>query len=376
MKIERILKNILIDQFNSGKAIVLIGPRQVGKSTLIRDILKNKDYLFLDGDDFSIQQELSEPNKSYLERLVGDKKIIFIDEAQRIKNIGITSKIIIDQFKDVQLILSGSSAFELNNEINEPLTGRKWEYNMYPISFEELEITIGFSDATKQLEERLLFGMYPDVLNQRGKEREVLENLINSYLYKDILILSGIKKADILQKLTQALALQIGSEVSYNELAKLLGVNKETISNYIDLLEKAYVLFRVNPLSRNIRNEIKTNRKIYFYDTGLRNTLISNFNSLDLRQDKGALWENFLISERIKYLKYHKIYAKTYFWRTVQQQEIDWIEEIDGKITAYEFKWKSKNKVKFPHKFIEKYQAEVKIIDSNNYYEFIGRDIM
>ncbi len=375
LKIERILKNTLIEQFNSGKAIVLIGPRQVGKSTLIRDILKNKDFLFLDGDDFSIQQELSEPNKSYLERLIGDKKIIFIDEAQRIKNIGITSKIIIDQFKDVQLILSGSSAFELNNEINEPLTGRKWEYNMYPISFEELEITIGFSDATKQLEERLLFGMYPDVLNQRGKEREVLENLINSYLYKDILILSGIKKADILQKLTQALALQIGSEVSYNELAKLLGVNKETISNYIDLLEKAYVLFRVNPLSRNIRNEIKTNRKIYFYDTGLRNTLISNFNSLDLRQDKGALWENFLISERIKYLKYHKIYAKTYFWRTVQQQEIDWIEEIDGKITAYEFKWKSKKKITFPQKFIDEYQAEVKVIDSNNYYEFIGRDI-
>jgi len=374
MKVERILKNTLIDQFNSGKAIVLIGPRQVGKSTLIGDILRQKDFLFLDGDDFSVQQQLSQPNKAYLLRLIGDKKIVFIDEAQRIKNIGITSKIIIDQFKDVQLILSGSSAFELNNEINEPLTGRKWEYNMYPISFEELETTIGFSDATKQLEERIIFGMYPDVLNQRGQEREVLENLINSYLYKDILILSGIKKADVLQKLTQALALQIGSEVSYNELAKLIGVNKETISNYIDLLEKAYVLFRVNPLSRNIRNEIKTNRKIYFYDTGLRNTLISNFNSLDLRQDKGALWENFLISERIKYLKYHKIYAKTYFWRTVQQQEIDWVEEIDGVITAYEFKWKLKNKVKFPQKFIEEYQAEFKVIDSNNYFEFIGRN--
>ena len=374
MKVERILKNTLIDQFNSGKAIVLIGPRQVGKSTLIGDILKQKDFLFLDGDDFSVQQQLSEPNKAYLLRIIGDKKIVFIDEAQRIKNIGITSKIIIDQFKDVQLILSGSSAFELNNEINEPLTGRKWEYNMYPISFEELETTIGFSDATKQLEERIIFGMYPDVLNQRGQEREVLENLINSYLYKDILILSGIKKADVLQKLTQALALQIGSEVSYNELAKLIGVNKETVSNYIDLLEKAYVLFRVNPLSRNIRNEIKTNRKIYFYDTGLRNTLISNFNSLDIRQDKGALWENFLISERIKYLKYHKIYAKTYFWRTVQQQEIDWVEEIDGVITAYEFKWKSKNKVKFPQKFIEEYQAEFKVIDTNNYFEFIGRN--
>lgn len=372
MKVERILKTTLIEQFNSGKAIVLIGPRQVGKSTLIREILKQRDFLFLDGDDFSVQQQLSEPNTSYLKRLIGDKKIVFIDEAQRIKNIGITSKIIIDQFKDVQLLLSGSSAFELNHEINEPLTGRKWEYNMYPISFEELEKTIGFSEISMQLEERIIYGMYPDVLNHRGNEKEVMENLINSYLYKDILMLSGIKKADVLQKLTQALALQIGSEVSYNELAKLIGVNKETIGSYIDILEKAYVLFRVNPFSRNVRNEIKTNKKIYFYDTGLRNALIANFNSLDLRLDKGALWENFLISERIKYLKYHKRYTKTYFWRTAQQQEIDWIEEVDGTITAYEFKWKSKKNIKFPQKFIDAYQAEVKVIDTDNYYEFIG----
>jgi predicted AAA+ superfamily ATPase len=372
MNIKRILKTTLIEQFNSGKAIVLIGPRQVGKSTLIREILKQQEYLFLDGDDFKVQQQLIEPNTNYLKRLIGDKKIVFIDEAQRIKNIGITSKIIIDQFKEVQLILSGSSAFELNNEINEPLTGRKWEYNLYPISFQELEQTIGFSEVSKQLEQRIIYGMYPDALNYIGKEKEVLENLINSYLYKDILMLSGIKKADVLQKLTQALALQIGNEVSYNELSQLIGVNKETISSYIDLLEKAYVLFRVNPFSRNLRNEIKTNRKIYFYDTGLRNALISNFNQLELRQDKGALWENFLISERLKHLKYHKLYTKTYFWRTAQQQEIDWIEEIDGKITAYEFKWKSKKKVKFPQKFIEAYQAKVKVIDTDNYYEFIG----
>lgn len=372
MKVERILKNTLIEKFNSGKAIVLIGPRQVGKSTLINSILKEKDFLFLDGDDFSVQQQLSEPSTNYLKRLIGDKKIVFIDEAQRIKHIGITSKIIIDQFKDLQLILSGSSAFELNNEINEPLTGRKWEYNMYPISFEELEKTIGFLEVNSQLEQRIIYGMYPDVINHVGKEQEVLENLINSYLYKDILMLSGIKKADSLQKLTQALALQIGNKVSYNELSQLIGVNKETVSSYIDLLEKAFVLFRVNPFSRNLRNEIKTNRKVYFYDTGLRNALISNYNSLALRQDKGALWENFLISERVKYLKYHKQYSKTYFWRTAQQQEIDWVEEIDGKITAFQFKWKSKKKVKFPQKFIDAYQAEVKVIDTNNYFEFIG----
>ena len=372
MQIDRILRKTLAENFHIGKAIVLIGPRQVGKSTVIKEVLAQKDYLFLDGDDFSVQQQLAEPNTSYLRRLIGDNKIVFIDEAQRIKNIGITAKIIIDQFKDVQLILSGSSAFELNNEINEPLTGRKWEYNMYPISYEELEKKLGLSEVSKQLEQRIIYGMYPDVFNYPSKEREVLENLINSYLYKDILLLSNIKKADVLQKLTQALALQIGSEVSYNELAQLIGVNKETVSSYIDILEKAYVLYRVNPFSRNLRNEIKTNRKVYFYDTGLRNALISNFNALEIRQDKGALWENFLISERIKYLKYHKIYAKTYFWRTAQQQEIDWIEEIDGKITAYEFKWNARKKPKIPQKFIDAYQADVKVIDINNYIDFIG----
>jgi len=372
MQVTRILKTILIDQFHQGKAIVLIGPRQVGKSTLINEILENKDFLFFDGDDFATQKLLELPNTTLIKRLIGDKKIVFIDEAQRIKNIGITSKIIIDQCKDVQLILSGSSAFELNNEINEPLTGRKWEYNLFPISFEELEKAIGFLEVNRQLEQRVIFGMYPDVLNYPGREREVLENLINSYLYKDILMLSGIKKADMLQKLTMALALQIGSEVSYTELSNTLGMNKETVSNYIDLLEKAYVVFRVNPLSRNLRNEIKTNKKIYFYDTGLRNALISNFNSLDLRQDKGALWENFLIAERIKHLKYHRKYSKTYFWRTVQQQEIDWVEEIDGSIQAYEFKWKSKNNVKIPQKFIDAYNADFKVVDINNYHEFIG----
>ncbi|MCB9033069.1 MAG: ATP-binding protein [Chitinophagales bacterium] len=371
MRIERILKSTIIELFNSRKAIVLIGARQTGKSTLVKEIIKEKgNYLFLDGDDFFVQQQLEQANTEYLRRLIDKHKIVFIDEAQRIKNIGITAKIITDQFSKVQLILSGSSALDLNNEINEPLTGRKWELNLFTISLEELEQTIGFLKMEQQLEDRIIYGMYPDIFNYPGKEKMVLDNLINSYLYKDVLALGGIKKPDILQKLTQALALQIGNEVSYNELAQLLGINKETVSNYIELLEKAYVVFRVNPFSRNIRNEIKTNRKIYFYDTGLRNALIANYNPLNLRMDKGVLWENFLICERIKYFKYNNLYTNTYFWRTTQQQEIDWIEEKDGIITAYEFKWQSKQKIKIPEKFIKKYNAKSKVIDRSNYYEF------
>lgn len=372
MKIERILKNSVADQFNKRKAIVITGPRQVGKSTLIKDILQNKEHLFLNGDDFSVQQQLEQPNTEFLKRLIGANTIVFIDEAQRIPNIGMTSKIITDQFLKVQLILSGSSAFDLNNEINEPLTGRKWEYNLYPISVEELQNTAGFLQASQQLEQRIVYGMYPDVFNYSGEEKEVLNNLVNSYLYKDVLSLTNIKKPDIMQKLTRALALQIGNEVSYNELSQLLGINKETVSNYIDLLEKAFVIFRIHPFSRNIRNEIKTNRKIYFYDTGLRNALISNFNPLNLRNDKGALWENFIIAERIKYLSYHKLYTNVYFWRTAQQQEVDWVEEKDGVLNAYEFKWDAKGKSKFPKSFMETYNATGKMIDKNNYFEFVS----
>lgn len=373
MNIQRILGEQIGTRFNQGKAILLIGARQVGKSTLIRSILAaHEPYLFLDGDDFSVQQLLTQPNTAQLNRIIGNKQIVFIDEAQRINNIGITAKIITDQFPHVQLILSGSSALEPNNQLNEPLTGRKWEYQLFPVSIGELQQSVGFLATEQQIENRIIYGMYPDVLNHVGQEQEVLQNLVNSYLYKDVLALSGIKKPDVLHKLTQALALQIGNEVSYNELSQLLGVNKETVSHYIDLLEKTCVLFRVNPFSRNIRNEIKTNRKIYFYDNGLRNALIANFNSLDLRKDKGALWENFLIAERIKYLHYHKIYAKTYFWRTTQGQEIDWIEEKDGVVTAYEFKWQSKKNLKLPQSFLSTYNAIPKIIDRNNYYDFIS----
>ncbi|MDX5586038.1 MAG: ATP-binding protein [Aureibaculum sp.] len=369
--IERILKSKILQKLNTGKAIVLIGPRQVGKTTLINSVLENKEHLFLDGDDPTVRNLLTNPNTEQLKSIIGNYKIVFIDEAQRIENIGITLKIITDQFKEVQLLVSGSSAFELNNQTNEPLTGRKWEYKLFPISWEELENNIGYIKSEQQVELRILHGMYPEVINNQGDEIEVLKELTNSYLYKDILAYSGIRKPQLLEKLLRALALQIGSEVSYNELAQLIGVDKNTVSNYIDVLEKGYIVFRLPSFSRNLRNEIKTNQKIFFYDTGVRNMIIGNFNLLDSRNDKGALWENFLISERIKKINYDNTLANSYFWRTKQQQEIDYVEEISGVLTGYEFKWNPKSKVKIPKSFGEAYNSKVDIINRSNFREFI-----
>lgn len=369
--INRILYNSIISKIGKGKAIVLIGPRQVGKTTLINTILKNRDFLFLDGDDPTLRNILTNPSTEQLKSILSTHKIVFIDEVQRIQNIGVTLKIITDQFKEIQLLVSGSSAFELSNQINEPLTGRKWEYQLFPISWNELENSIGYIKSEQQLELRLLYGMYPDIINNPGEEIEVLKQLVNSYLYKDILSFSGIRKPEILEKLLRALALQIGSEVSYNELAQLIGVDKKTISNYISLLEKGYVIFKLPSFSRNIRNEIKTNQKIYFYDTGVRNMIIGNFNPLENRVDKGALWENFLISERIKELNYKNSLGKPYFWRTKQQQEIDYVEDIGGLITGYEFKWNSKAKIKTHKSFVQAYNSKIEIINRDNFRIFL-----
>jgi len=367
---DRTIENTIKEKINGGKAIVVVGARQVGKTTLLNDILKDKDYLFLDADDPSTRSLLQSPTTEQIRTFIGDYKYIFLDEAQRIPGIGLTLKIITDQFKKVQLFVSGSSSFDLGNELNEPLTGRKWEYELFPISWEEYEDKIGLIKSEQQIENRLLYGLYPEVIYNQGKERETLKNLVNSYLYRDILVFSDIRKPEVLEKLLQALALQLGSEVNYNELSGLIGINKITVQKYIDILEKGYIVFRLNSFSRNIRNEIKQNRKIYFYDNGIRNMIIGNFSQLDLRVDKGALWENFLVSERRKQNLYKDTFAKMYFWRTKQQQEIDLVEESNGQITGFEFKWKSK-KTKFPQNFIETYKAQGLVIDRNNFREFV-----
>lgn len=371
-RIQRILKEKLSAKLFKGKTIVLIGARQVGKTTLVREILKDRAFLFLDGDDPLVRQQLTNPNTKQIETLIGGAKIVFIDEAQRIENIGITAKIIHDQFKEVQLILSGSSAFELRNTTHEPLTGRKFEFFLYPISYEEFEQSVGYLDALRDLEHRLIYGFYPDVINHRGEERGILNEITQSYLFKDILSFASVKKPEVLEKILQALAFQLGSEVSYNELAQLTGVDKNTVSSYIRLLELSCIIYPHHSFSRNLRNEIKTNRKIYFYDNGIRNALIQNFNPFEFRNDIGALWENFLITERLKRNHYHSAYANTFFWRTKQQQEIDYLEEADGQISAFEFKWNPSAKVKKPTVFLETYPADFKVISKENYREFVG----
>lgn len=369
--IQRILKKQLFTRINKGKAIIILGPRQVGKTTLLKEILENTDYLFLDGDDPTVRNLLNNANTEVLKNLIGNYKVVFIDEAQRIENIGLSLKIIIDQFKKVQLFVSGSSAFEMKNALNEPLTGRKWEYLLFPVSWKEFEDHYGLLKAEQHLELRLLYGMYPDVIVNNGDEYEVLKQLVNSYLYKDILSFSGIRKPDVLEKLLQALALQLGSEVSYNELSQNLGIDKHTVSSYIDYLEQSFIVFKLSSFSRNIRNEIKNNKKIYFYDNGVRNMIIGNFNPIDLRNDKGALWENFLISERIKFMSYNNSAAKFYFWRNTAQNEIDFVETLGTQIDAYEFKWKLNKKIKLPKSFSETYGSNFKIITRENFREFI-----
>jgi uncharacterized protein len=366
------LKNIK-DWLFKGKTLIIIGPRQVGKTTLIKEILsENQNTLLLDGDDVEVRDLLSQNNIKLLERVIGNAKMVFIDEAQRINNIGLSAKIIHDNFKDVQLILSGSSALDLNQAVSESLTGRKITFYLYPLSLQELSLKHHFIEMNQDLENRIIYGNYPDVVNQKGNEVTLLKELVESYLYKDILALSNIKMPEVLHKLVQALAYQIGNEVSLNELSNLLGISKETVANYINLLEKAFVVFSVRSLSRNLRNEIKSNRKIYFYDTGVRNAVIQNYNALELRNDKGALWENFMISERIKYNEYRKYFFHFYFWRTREQQEIDWIEERNGHFAAFEFKWQHAAKAKISKTFTNAYpNHSFHAIDRENYWDFV-----
>ena len=369
--IQRTLSSIVKNEIGRGKAIMIIGPRQVGKTTLVNEQLTGHEFAFFDGDDPTIRTLLDTPNTEKIKNLIGTKKIVFIDEAQRIKGIGLTLKIIIDQLKDVQLWISGSSSFTLTNEFNEPLTGRKWQYEMYPVSWEEYEDHIGYLKAIQNLENRLIFGFYPDVINNAGQEIEILKNLVNSYLYRDILSYAEIRKPEVLEKLVQALALQIGSEVNYNELSQTVGINKSTVQRYIDILEKGYVVFQLGSFSSNIRNEIKKNKKIYFYDNGIRNMIIGNFNDFSLRTDKSALWENFLISERIKQNAYKLSLAKPYFWRTTQQQEVDYVEDVGQNIIGYEFKWNPKKQARLPKTFVKQYNAEEILINKDNFREFV-----
>ncbi len=359
--------------FFKGKIIQLMGARQVGKSTVLTELMKSyqDDILWLDGDERDVRLMLSDTTSAALKNMVGSKRIVVIDEAQRIENIGLTLKLMADKLKDVQVIATGSSAFELANRINEPLTGRKYEFFLYPVSFGEMVNHTSLLEEKRLLEHRLLYGYYPEVVVKPGESRELLGLITSSYLYKDLFDWQQIKKPSLLENLLQALALQLGNEVSYRELAQLTRSDNETVERYIGLLEKAFVVFRLGSLSRNLRSELKRSRKIYFWDVGVRNTIIKNFNPLALRQDVGALWENFLIVERIKANAYADRSVNHWFWRSHAQQEIDYIEEADGVMSAFEIKWNNR-KTRFPRAFTEAYpEAITSLIERENFVDFI-----
>ena len=358
------------------KLLLLLGPRQTGKTTLVKKVAGQFSgrILYLTGDDPTVRLRLTNVGIEAMRPLMEGYDLLILDEAQRIQNIGLTLKIMVDQFPKTRVIATGSSSFELANQINEPLTGRKTEYYLYPICWQEWCDHTGIFAAESGLEQRLLYGMYPEVLSEPGREQEVLAGLASDNLYRDLLSFAPIRKPELLEQLLQALALQVGSEVSYNELSLLLKIDKQTIAHYITALEQAYVVFRLGPFNRNLRNEISATRKIYFYDNGIRNALIGNFAPLALRQDKGALWENFLLSERLKCNRYaRRHFVNTYFWRTKQGKEIDYVEDRDGHLAAFEFKWNAARATKVPETFANTYpEHDFSVISPENFRDFLG----
>ena len=372
--IKRSLHSLIHDCLFQGKTIIIYGARQVGKTTLIGQLLKNyqAETLFLNADETDVRSMLTNVHSTQLRTIFGDHKIIVIDEAQRIPDVGLTLKIAHDNFPDIQLIATGSSSFELANKVNEPLTGRKFEFFMHPLSFAEMVAHHGFLTEMRSIEHRMVYGYYPDIVSHQGKELRLIKSLVSSYLYKDLLMIEQIKKPVLLEKILKALAMQLGNEVSYHELAQLLGSDKGTIEKYIDLLEKVYVIFRLNGFNRNVRNEIKKGKKVYFYDTGVRNAILGNFSPLINRTDVGVLWENFLVSERRKYLSNNEVDCQSYFWRTTQQQEIDYLEEYHDRFLTFEFKWNPRSRASLSKTFANAYpNHEFRIITPENVHEFI-----
>lgn len=371
--IKRILSDQIIKDLNRGKVQVIFGARQIGKTTLIDSINDSETKtLMLNCDDVDDRDLLTDKTTTELRNMLSGYARVCIDEAQRVPDIGMTLKKIGDLKSGVQVLVTGSSSLELANNINEPATGRLIEYRMFPLSLREMATESSVREESRLLEQRLIYGLYPEVVTTPSDAKRILSSLSNNYLYKDILSYKGLKKPEMIHKLVKALALQVGEEVSYNELSGLLGIDKETVENYISLLEKCFVIFRLDSFSRNARNEIKKGKKIYFWDNGIRNAVISNFAPIDSRNDIGALWENLMVSERKKCNTYASTYAQMYFWRTHEQREIDLIEECDGVLKAFEFKSKAGKVVKCPKSFTDNYpNVEFKVITPDNMWDFI-----
>lgn len=376
MIIKRTIQAHIEKALFKGKVIILYGARQVGKTTLAKEILNKypEDSVYLNCDEPDVRAALTGKTSTYMKSFLGDKRFVILDEAQRVANIGLSLKLLCDAYPDMQVLATGSSSFELSDKVSEPLTGRKAEFLLYPFSLQELRTAYTALDIDRLLDRRMVYGMYPEIALKAGPVDEALKSLARSYSYKDVLKYHNIKNHETLEKLLQALALQIGSEVSYNELAGLLGIDKNTVSSYIQILEKAFIIFRVGPFSRNLRNELKKLRKIYFYDTGLRNALINNLNPPDLRADTGGLWENFMITERKKFLANNGRDVQGYFWRTQQMQEVDYIEASGEKLAAFEIKWK-RSRPNPPRAFADAYpDALYNCVNRDNYRFFACGD--
>lgn len=371
--ITRSIEQRIRKQLFGGRAIVIMGARRVGKTTLFRQLLESEDnVLWMSGDEPDVRGLFENITSTRLKAIIGNARLVVIDEAQRITDISIKLKLITDQMPEVQLLASGSSSFDLANKINEPLTGRKWEYKLFPLSFAELVGETNLLEEKRMIPHRMVYGSYPDVVTHQGDEIAILRELTQSYLYKDILEFDKIHKPDKLAKLLQALAYQIGSEVSFNELAQLCDLDAKTIANYVTILEQAYIIFRLGSFSRNLRNELKSSRKIFFYDNGIRNAIIGNFSQVENRDDVGALFENYVIAECVKRKEYTGDYSNSWFWRNTNRQEIDYIEEKDGQLNVFELKWNPKRKCSAPLSFRNAYpNASFTVIHHDNIEELL-----
>jgi len=376
-EINRAITDKLYKKILPNKVIVILGARRVGKTFLIQKLQKKlanrEKCLLLNGEDFVTEELLLNKSLKQYRSLIGNNNILIIDEAQKIQQIGRILKLMIDELEGLKIIVTGSSAFDLSDKIGEPLTGRKFTFMLFPIAQCELIQQENLLQTTSNLEERLIYGSYPEIFKYTAFEDKAnyLSELVNSYLFKDILTLDNIKNSSKLINILRLLAFQVGMEVSVNEIARQIGLNKGTIEKYLDLLSKVFVIFKVEGFSRNLRKEISKTSRYYFWDNGIRNYLISNFNTISIRNDIGQLWENYIISERMKFQNYNQMLVNNYFWRTYDRQEIDWIEERGGNIFAYEIKFK-KDKVKIPGAWKATYpDSEFTVINKNNYLDFI-----
>lgn len=370
--ISRTIVENIRNEFFQSKAIVILGARQVGKSTLLKNVFANqKDVLWLDAENPDVSLIFENATAIRLKSFFSQSKYVIIDEAQKIENIGSKLKLITDYIPEIQVIATGSSAFELRNKLNEPLTGRKFEHKLFPLSFTEMKNDIGLLEEVRMLPHRLVFGYYPEVVTTKNNLEKILRLLSDSYLYKDILLFNGIRKPEKMQELLKALALQIGSVVNYHELGKLIGLKSETVEEYIHLLEQSFVIYRLNSYHTNQRSEIKKGKKIYFTDLGIRNAVLNNFSAFETRNDKGNLFENFIVNEFIKANEYQEKYEKFYFWRSNEQQEVDLIIEKNGQLQIIDIKWNAKTKAKLPLSFRNKYpDSDLKVVNSENFWEF------